>query len=321
MICGINQIRHLVVSGGVVYGISFYGCLKQLEIEGMWNINNIKSIYCTSIGSVVSVLLSVTQDWDVLDNYLINRPWNELYKTNFSSFIDSYTNCGIFGFYIIEETLKPVLKSKDIDIDITMKSFYELTNIDLHIFSTQYEGLTEIDISYKTHPEWKLTEAVYASCCFPFLFKPFVKDSKTYIDGGLVNNYPMNKCIENSIKLKDEQDSILGVSILRTDNNNTINPEFETVFTYIINIIYKLLNKCNPKPIPIKNEIIIKSSLGPSFNLYEVLKSKEQRKKFVDHGKQCADMFIQENKKSLAEINDLTEPSEPSEPTIFDTAP
>jgi hypothetical protein len=38
MICGLSTIRHLVISGGVIYGFSFYGCLKQLEMSGVWNI-------------------------------------------------------------------------------------------------------------------------------------------------------------------------------------------------------------------------------------------------------------------------------------------
>jgi predicted acylesterase/phospholipase RssA len=105
--------RFILVSGGVIYGFSFYGCLKQLEMSGVWNIDDIKA-FTASIGSVVSVLLAVSQDWETIDNYLINRPWNELYKTDFGTFVDSYTNCGIFGLSIIEETIKPVLESKDI---------------------------------------------------------------------------------------------------------------------------------------------------------------------------------------------------------------
>jgi predicted acylesterase/phospholipase RssA len=53
---------------------------------------------------------------------------------------------------------------------------------------------------------------VYASCCFPVLFRPLKKDSGTYIDGGLLNNYPLNRCIDNA-KQDDESDSILGISI------------------------------------------------------------------------------------------------------------
>jgi predicted acylesterase/phospholipase RssA len=37
-------------------------------MSGVWNIDDIKSIYCTSIGSVVSVLLAVSQDWETIDN-------------------------------------------------------------------------------------------------------------------------------------------------------------------------------------------------------------------------------------------------------------
>jgi hypothetical protein len=76
----ISTIRHLVISAGVIYGFSFYGCLKQLEMSGVWNIGHKKHLlHVHRIGRlrVVGGVAGLT-----IDNYLINRPWNELYKTD-----------------------------------------------------------------------------------------------------------------------------------------------------------------------------------------------------------------------------------------------
>jgi hypothetical protein len=103
-------------------------------MSGVWNIDDIKA-FTARPSDRSSLLLAVSQDWETIDNYLINRPWNELYKTDFGTFVDSYTNCGIFGLSIIEETIKPVLESKDISVHVTLKEFYEITKIDLHFFN------------------------------------------------------------------------------------------------------------------------------------------------------------------------------------------
>jgi len=38
------MIEHIVISGGGPTGFISYGCLKHLEQNGVYNINNIKSI-------------------------------------------------------------------------------------------------------------------------------------------------------------------------------------------------------------------------------------------------------------------------------------
>ena len=49
-------IRHIVCSGGGVTGFSFYGILKECYARGIWKVENIKTIYGTSVGSIFAVL-------------------------------------------------------------------------------------------------------------------------------------------------------------------------------------------------------------------------------------------------------------------------
>ena len=49
-------IKNIVISGGGIGGFSFYGAIKQLNINDVWNINNIQNIFGTSIGSIITVM-------------------------------------------------------------------------------------------------------------------------------------------------------------------------------------------------------------------------------------------------------------------------
>ena len=71
-------IKHLVLSGGAAGGFAIYGALKYLSQNNFWNIDNITNIYSTSIGSLLSVFISLKYDWTALDDYIIKRPWDKV---------------------------------------------------------------------------------------------------------------------------------------------------------------------------------------------------------------------------------------------------
>ena len=52
-------IKHIVISGGGPTGLKALGALQHLERNGFWNIDEIISIYATSAGAIVAVLLAL----------------------------------------------------------------------------------------------------------------------------------------------------------------------------------------------------------------------------------------------------------------------
>ena len=210
-------IKHLVFSGGVIYGYAFYGAYKFLEQKGFVNIDNIETMYGTSCGAMVAVILSLRYDYETLENYLIKRPWHEVFKFTIETFMNCYQKCGLFGPEIFETLFDPLFRAKDLDIaTITMKEFYETTKIEHHFFTVDIGGFELIDISYKTHPDCRVLDAVYASSCVPLLFQPIQlhigkeivetdvcgnqvcsKKKTRLIDGGFLMNYPIQPCIQS----------------------------------------------------------------------------------------------------------------------------
>ena len=57
-----------------------------------------------------------------------------------------------------------------------MQELFEYTGVDLHIYTVDINSFESVDISHKSHPNWRVIEAVYVSSSLPFIFKPFLKE-------------------------------------------------------------------------------------------------------------------------------------------------
>jgi len=273
-------IKHIVIAGGGATGLSYYGILKEASKRGVWNIENIQSIYGTSVGSIVATVLSLKYDWETIDDYFIKRPWNTVFKFNIYSILECYTRRGIFDVKVIEEMFLPLFKGKDISMDVTMKEFYELTNVELHFFSTELTKFELIDFSYKTHPDWKIVDVIYCSSCLPVLFSPFLKDGKSYCDGGILSNYSIDECIKNGI----DPSEILGVYKKNKKINSKIDHE-TTLFDYMIFILTNYLKKYSMENFTvIPKEYVIETEPTTIVGIYNFSNSIEERIRLIEDG-------------------------------------
>lgn len=186
-----SVVEHIIIGGGGMYGFSCYGAIKEAEKKGLYSLSAIKSIYGTSVGAMIGALLCLKYDWDILDAYIIERPWDKVFQMEITTLFDSVINMGAFDISIMTDIFKPLLLGKGLDTDCTLLHLYEYSGIELHVFATELNTFSSIDISWKTHPEWKVIDAVYSSACLPGLFRPhFADNGKIYVDGGLYKNYP-----------------------------------------------------------------------------------------------------------------------------------
>ena len=243
------MIKHIVINGGGPSGLLSYGALRYLFKHDFVNMENIKSIYGTSIGGLFGVMISLKYDWDTLDDYLTKRPWHKVFRMEPDNLFGLYYNKGLFSFSIVEEFLKPLLEANDLSLNITLKEYHEYNKIDHHFFSTEMNDLKIIDVSHKTHPELTLIKALEMTVAVPILFKPVFLDGKCYIDGGLLNNYPVKNCLENE---QCEDNEILGI---RNHFTNRLNiQEDMNILEYLQNLQGMLVKKLQ-KEYAIENSI------------------------------------------------------------------
>jgi len=283
-------IKHLVISGGGPIMIQILAAIQELENNKYLNMNEIESIYGTSAGAILAVMFSLNFDWQTLNDYIIKRPWQDVFSIKVQNILDSYSKKGIFDSKTVEKCFKPLFDAKDISLDITLEDFYKLTNKEIHLFSFEINEYKLFDISYKTHPTLKLLTAVQMSCALPVLISPVFLDDKCFLDGGVTCNYPLNFCIESG----KNPDEILGFKNKYSDNKTSITSE-STLLDYIINFLFKaILSMENNYEQPIiKNQVICDTSYVTFDTLRSATSSVEARKDLFEKGKQAAIQFLE----------------------------
>jgi predicted acylesterase/phospholipase RssA len=283
-------IKHLVISGGGPIMVQILAAMQELENANYLSMNDIESIYGTSAGAILAVLFSLKFDWQTVNDYIIKRPWQDVFPIKVQNILDAYTKKGVFDIKTVEKCFKPLFDAKDIPLDITLEQFYKLTNIEIHMFSFEINEYKIVDISYKTHPNLSVMQAVQMSCALPVLMTPVFIDNKCFMDGGIACNYPLNFCIES----EKNADEILGFKNKYSDNKILINSE-STLLDYILNFLFKaIFNVHNNYTQPIiKNEVICDTSYLNFDMLRSAISNIDIRKDLFDKGKQAAIQFLQ----------------------------
>jgi predicted acylesterase/phospholipase RssA len=228
-------IQHLVLSGGGPLLIQHLGVLQQLEKENIINTKELKSIYGTSAGGIVALLLCLQFDsWDIIINYIIGRPWHELYCIDTEKICNSYSKCGLFDIDVLTKTFQPLFDVKKISIHITMEELFAICAIELHVFALEVNSFTIEDISYITHPQLEVLQAIHMTCAIPILFTPQYYQDKMYLDGGILCNYPNQYCIT---KYQEHIDDIFGIRIVLTDKKRPTSSIQPNIISFIMHFI------------------------------------------------------------------------------------
>ena len=186
-------INHLVLSGGAVVGLVQYGILKQLTKLNIISYKNIKSIYATSIGSYIGLIYLLNYKWEWMDDFLIKRPLNKLVGNNLSLY-DFFFKKGIVDEELIIKIIKPLFLGKDLDINITLKEFYDLNKIKFNIYVSNISLFKKEVFNYITKPNVPVIKAITMSMAIPILFQPIYYNNNLYLDGGIFLNTPLNEC-------------------------------------------------------------------------------------------------------------------------------
>ena len=290
-------IKHLIISGGGPIMIQVLGAIQHLEQNNFINMNNIESIYGTSAGAIVGILICLKFDWETINDYIIKRPWKDVFPIKVQNIFDAYTKKGIFDIKTVEKCFKPLLDAKDIPMDINLEDFYKLSNIELHLFSFEINLYKVEDISYLTHPKLSLMTAIHMSSALPVLVTPVCIDDKCYIDGGMSSNYPLSYCIESG-KISDE---ILGFKNKYGEKRDNINME-STLLDFLLSFLFKAVFSVNTESTQpnIKYELICDAEYLTFNVLQNALSNIEIRRDLFSNGTDSAIKFLKDCVKELS---------------------
>ena len=274
-------IKHIVITGGGHIGLSSLGVLTETFKKGQWDINNIESIWGSSSGSMIAVMLCLKMDFETINKYTLERPWSFLSITT-EKIINLVSRKGLFGIEEYYDFYKPLFLSCDLSIDLTMKELYDYSKIELNMITTELNSFESTVINHKTFPDLSVIQGIMMSSSIPILIKPVKYNEKLYFDGALFINFPIITCQEEK---QCNYDEILGIRRKQEFSINQDISKVSNLFDYLFLFTVKMLMYCHKTPDTsmYSNMYIIDLK---QFSLHDVRQLTETtyRKKLFDYG-------------------------------------
>jgi predicted acylesterase/phospholipase RssA len=281
-------IKNIVLSGGGYNGLCMLGTISYLLEREFVDFNKIEKIYGTSFGALCGFIICLKIKWNEVIEYFIERPWDKMVNVNVDSILDMISKKGLLDESFIHSLLEKLIISCGLEKDITFEGLYEYNNIELHSYHVELNKLVLVDCSYKTHPNMKVLDAIYSSCCLPFLFTPSKIDNKLCIDGGVLCAFPLNKCIESGTV----EDEILAIEIIHSHNEKPIEDK-SNIMDYGIYLFLNLMRRVNNKQKKIKNYIALPCDSLNMQSTISLIKNKRMREEYIENGKKIGITFLE----------------------------
>jgi len=276
-------IKHIVICGGGPTGLMSYGAAKHLAQHGVWAYENIETIYGTSVGALIGAMLCLKHDWSTLDDYIIKRPWEKVIMESLEM-LQLFSCKGMAKMKLLDDIMQPLLESKDLSLSITLSEFHAYSGISLHMFCVELNKFTKVQLSHVTHPTLALMDAIKMSACMPLLFQPIVRDKCCYIDGGIIANYPLNECMQDT---QCQEDEVLGLRNVWNNANEGIGEQSSLIdYMRLINLqLVRMVNRASTSDVHIRHEVIcnVKPDVTPA-EWFSIMSDADQRLAWIEDG-------------------------------------
>lgn len=230
----------LVLSGGGAKGLAHIGVLKVLEEAGV----HIDYVGGTSMGAIIGALYASGYSARELDSIFRQVNFNELIQDQLprsAKSLHEKENDSRYALTLPFDHFKisvPSAISKGQNVyNLLTKLLYHVNNIDnfnnlpipFFCIATDVETGDPIVLN-----RGYLPEAIAASGAFPSLFEPVEIDGRVLIDGGVVNNYPIDEVramganfiigidVQDDLENREDLKSAFGI-LMQINNYRTVN--------------------------------------------------------------------------------------------------
>lgn len=171
----------MVLSGGGTKGVAHAGALKFLNEKGI----EPTLLACCSAGSIVGALYAVGKSPQEIKDF-----FKSVYFFNWKHF--TFNQPGLVSSKIFRVYLDPIfgdMKIGDLDKEVRIVAT-ELVSGKQKIFDQDF----------------KIIDAIIASCSVPGITTPYILGDEIYSDGGVLNNFPADI-------IKDDCEKMIGVFV------------------------------------------------------------------------------------------------------------
>lgn len=184
-----GKYTRLVLSGGGPRGLAILGALHYVHEKG--GLDNIQEYWGTSIGSLISLLLLIGYTpLEAFQQFFMLQNFTDPTTLDFETILKDSAFCPIEIFgnkvrYFVEHKLGK-------GANPTFYELYRQFGKKINILGTNIDDMRGEVFNVDTQPMMHIIEAIEISCDLPYIFTKKVYNGKTYVDGGFINNYPVD---------------------------------------------------------------------------------------------------------------------------------
>ena len=223
-----EKYKTLVISGGGTKGFAALGVLQAL-FDG--NKTDFNHYIGTSVGSIINYLLCI--GYSPIEIMISVAQTTLLQDLSVFNIANIMSGNGVTRWNIVHEFLEKLTINK-IGYLPTLLKIYENFSKKLTICTYNNTKKKKEILDYKTFPDLPCLIAIRMSCNLPLIFDRFKYMNSYYLDGGLIDNFPIH-LVDNT--------KGLGIN-LYTDVITSNDDEF-SFLNYIYDIICIPMNENN----------------------------------------------------------------------------
>lgn len=266
------KIDKLLLSGGGMRGCIHIGVIRYLEEKNL--IDQIKHIAGTSIGSLIATLLIISYLSGDMEQMIKKFDYCRYQSVDVCHIVEHF---GIDTFEKITGLIASLFVKKNYAPYITFGELYKKTNKHLIINAVCLNTHESSFFDYRLTPNMPVIIAIRASMSLPFIFGSVKYNGLTYVDGGLLNNFPINLPI-----FKENPETVLGINL-----NNSIEysvKEITSIDQYSIHLFSCLYNAYIKSATETDSQAHIIAIPTPKFNTFDFLITTEDKKQLIEIG-------------------------------------
>jgi predicted acylesterase/phospholipase RssA len=164
-----------------------------------------------------------------LEQSLLDYDFNNFRDTNIRNF---FKNFGIDTGNLIMEWLGARLTDKGFSMNVTFKKLFRERGVDFRVVATNLNSFDYTVFSKDTTPNLRVLKAIRMSIGIPLVFTIKRYRGDIYVDGSVINNYPVHL-------FDKDRDKILGVRICY----DQVRREVSNIRSYLYNLFLCIASK------------------------------------------------------------------------------
>lgn len=241
------KYENICFEGGGAKGVAYIGALKKLEEEGL--LDNLKNFAGSSVGSMFAGILACRAKIDYIDDKFKELNMEDFLDDSFGIFKDVwrfFKEWGVCPGNYLHNWVGDIIEDVTGNRDITFQQIYEKYDSTLYITGTclNEPPNTRFFDRFNT-PDMPIRDAIRMSTSMPLVFVPYKYNNNYYVDGGYLENYPINVFKNDEEDFEVTLSKTIGLYLASKNEGKPI--KLDSLRTFFMTIAGMALDVCSKK--------------------------------------------------------------------------